>query len=234
MALGQGVHLQAELAGAGDGQEGAGLVEDEAVRVVIDKENAVAAGKVHQLFEDILPGRGSRGHVGIIGPHDLYAREVQLPEGLEVRVPAVGLHQVVGDDPGLAQAGGRCVGGIAGIGHQHPVAGIQKGQRQQKDALFGAHQGLNLGGGVQVHAVPRAVPVGHGFAKLRKAGVSLVAVVAGVAGAAAEGLHGLVRRGSVRRPDPQVDDRVQATGGPVGIERGDFPVLEGEIVFFHR
>ena len=76
VALGQGVEFHAALPGAGNGQYGLGLVEDEAVRVVVDKEYSVAACKGHQPFKHIPACRSPGGHVGVVGPHQFHAREV--------------------------------------------------------------------------------------------------------------------------------------------------------------
>ena len=231
MALRQGIHLQAYLTGARHGQDGLRLVQDEAVRVVVDQEDAVLPCEGHQFFHHVAAGGGSGGHVGVIHPHELYAGKVHGIEGVEVRIPAVGGNQVVVQDLSLAHPGGRRIGGISGIGHQHFVAGIQEGQGQQEDALLGAHERLDFSVRVQGDAIPAGVPAGNGLAEFWNTGIALIAMGSGPTGTCRKRLHGLRGRGAVRRADSEVHHRVFPGSRPFSVEPGDFLVFDGEVIF---
>ena len=234
MALGQGIHFQAALPGAGHRKDGKLLVKDKGIRVVVHQQDAVLPGKGHQFFKYFPPGGGAGGHVGVVHPHELDTGKVHSLQFRKIRIPAAFLREVVFHQLCLAHEGGRCIRRVAGVRHQHFVAGIEKGQRQQEDALLGAGERLDFGRGIQGHAVPLLVPIGHGLPEFRYAGVALVAVHAVLPGAAAEGLHGLRGRRPVRRADAQVDHRVQSFRRAFLIKPGNFPVLAGKIIFLHR
>ena len=233
MALGQGIHFQAALPGAGHRKDGKLLIEHKGVRIVVHQQDAVLPGKGHQFLEHIPPGGGAGGHVGVVHPHELDTGKVHSFQLRKVRIPSAFLREVVFHQLCLAHAGGRCVCRVAGVRHQHFVAGIKEGQRQQEDALLGAGERLDFRGGVQGHAVPLLVPIDHGLPEFRYAGIALIAVHAVFAGAAAEGLHGLRGRRPVRRSDAQVYHRVQSLRRPFPVERGNFPVLAGKIIFLN-
>ena len=233
MALGQGVHLHAHLAGAGNGEDGLGLIEHEAVRVVVDKEDAVLAGEGYQLLEHIPACRCSGGHVGIVGPHELDPAEVHGLQLVEVRVPAVLFQKVVLHHLRFAHEGSRCVGGIARVGNQHLVTLVEEREGEKQDAFLGTHERLDLTGGVQLHAIPALVPGGNGMTEFGDAHIALIAVYTGAVRALGQGLNGLGRRRAVGRADTQVDDRVLTPGDTLCRKASDFLVLNGEVVLLY-
>ena len=191
-------------------------------------------GEIYQLFKHFPPGRGTGGHVGVVVPHELDAGEVHGFQGLEIRIPAIGFHQVISNHLGLAHAGGRAVGRIAGVGHQHLVSGIEEGEGQEQNTLLGTHQGLDFGGRVQLNTIPLGIPVRNGLTQFGNAHITLIAVGILLLGALAKGLDGFGRRSSVRGADSQVDDRVQALGGTLCVDLGYLLVLDGEVILLDR
>ena len=192
VALAHGVELDAALFGSRYAEDAEGMfVQDEAVRVVVDDDDAFAAGEVHQLPVQPGGGVGSGGHIGVVGPHQLHAAQVHLLQFVEVGHPAVLLLQVVVHHFRSQYLAQRGVGGITGIGNQHLLAGIDEGERDVQDAFFGADERLYLRAGVEVHVVPLLVPAGKTLTQFGDADVGHIAVSVGVAGGFTKGVYGL-------------------------------------------
>ena len=104
------------------------LVEDEGVGVVVHDDYVVLLGKAHQSFVGLHLCLTTRGHIGIVCPHQFYAREVHLLKLLEVGLPTVALQQVVVYNPCPKQLAQRGVGGITRVGHQHTIARVYEGE----------------------------------------------------------------------------------------------------------
>ena len=229
MALAHGVELDAVAFGTGYLQQAQPVVvQDEAVRVVVHHHDVVPAGEVHQFLVSLTAGVGSGRHVGIVGPHEFYARQVALFQGVEVRLPPVLGFQVVVGDFLPEQFAERGIGGVARIGYQHAVAGVGQGQRDMQDAFLGTDERLYLAVRVQVHIVPPFVEISHGLAQLRNAHGGLVTVYVGFLGFGAQRLDGLWRRRHVRASDGQADDVLA-----LGVHPGHFFQFHREIVFLY-
>ena len=233
VALRHRVELNAAVLGTGHLQdaEPLALVEDERIGIVVHHDEVVLAGKGHQPFVGLHAGRCSRGHVGIVHPHQatgpLGIFENLLQQS-EVWLPVVLLLQLVGHGDDAEQLAQRRVGGIAGIGHQHIVAGVDEGERRVEDALLRAYQRQNFLGRVEVDAIPPPIEAGHGLAQLRRALRGLVAVSRGVVGHLAQLVDGLFRRRHVGAANGQTDDVL-----PSGIQLGHLLQLAAEVVFTH-
>ena len=229
VAFAHGIEFDAALLGTWHLQDAQPLmVEDEAVRVVVDDDDVVPLREVHQFFVGFATRVGTRGHVRIIAPKDFHARQVHLFQGIEIRLPSVFGQQVVVGDLLPEQFAERGVGGIAGVGHQHPVAGIGEGERHVQDAFLGADERLDFAVRVQVHAVPAFVECGHGAAQFRDAHGGLVAMRVGLVCFFTQCLDGLRRRGHVGASDSQADDVLAFR-----VHASHFFELHREVVFFH-
>ena len=123
---------------------------------------------------------------------------------IEVGLVAVRGGKRVGDPLGAAQLGGHPVVGIAGIGDQELVAGLQHAQQAAVQGSHGADGDDDLLAR-DADAVVAVQSGGERLAQLRQAGVGRVAGMALLGGAV--GGRDDVRRGrEVRLADLQVDD----------------------------
>ena len=227
VALRHRVELNAAVLGAGHLQERQRMVvQDEGVGVVVHHDDAMVLCEPHQALVGLHACCAAGGHVGIVGPHQLDAAQVHLLQRVEVGLPAVVLHQVVVHDLGTENFAERRVGGIAWIGHEYLLAGVDEGQRGVQDALLAADERLYLGLRVQLHAVPAQVEVGHGLAQFGRSHRGLIAVGIRVVRHAAQLFDGLWRRRHVGTADGQTDDVAALC-----IELGHFLQLPAEIVF---
>ena len=137
MALGHGVELDAAILCALHLKQRHGfLVEDEGIGVVVDHHNVMAACEINKTLVGLHAGITTCGHVGIVGPHELYLGEVHLLQLFEVRLPSVVLHEVVVHHLGAENLAQRGVGGIAGVGHEHLLAGVNEGEGYMQYALL--------------------------------------------------------------------------------------------------
>ena len=171
-------------------------------------------------------GRRAGGHVRVVDQHHLHAAQVALGQRLQVGQPAGGGGEVVFAHRGPADFGHRPVGGVAGIGNEHRVAGFQKGHAQVHQALFRAGQGQNFGGRVEGHAVVSFVKTGHRLAQRGRALVALVAVGAGLAGGGRQRRHHARVRRQIGAANAQADNI-----GPGRVEGGQLAQLAREVVF---
>ena len=158
VALAHGVELDAALLGSLHGEDAQGMVvEDEAVGIVVDDDDTLAAGKVDQALIQLGRGIGTGGHVGIVGPHELHTAEVHTLQLLEVGHPSILLLEVVVHHLGTEQTAQRGVGGVARIRHEHLFARVHESQRHVQYTLLGANEWLYLALGVELHAVPTLI-----------------------------------------------------------------------------
>ena len=202
--------------------------EDETVWIVVADEYPVPAAEVHQPAVEFRIGRRSRGHIGVVRPHHLHPAQVHRLQRLEIRLPAKGFHQVVAHDFRFAQAGGGIVGRISRIRHQHLVARVQEGQRDDQDSLFGARQRLDFGRWIQRHPIPARIPVREGFPQFGDAHIGLIGVHSVAHGGGAQGIDGRLRRTPVRGPYAKID---HGLGAAVRVHPGDLLVLHRKVVF---
>ena len=197
VGLGEGVELDAHLLRPVGGQEAEPLlaVEDHlAVGVVVADGDVVRLREGDQPVEE-LPGCAGAGRVvRVIEEHPprlFHDLRRNLLEHRKVGVLRAD-RNIVGNPAPHEDA--RPVGGIAGIGHQDDVAGIDPGQDEVVAPLLGADQAQDLRRRIQRHAVAGLVPAGdllpegeHPLLLIRR-----IAVVLRVA----------------RRPAELVDDRI--------------------------
>ena len=105
VALGEGIHLDGDVGGAGCLEDAAGsVVEDEGVGVVVDNDDVMASGKVDGALEDVVGGLGACGHVGVVEPHEPDAVEGEALHGVEVGEPSAVLGEGIFDDASADEA----------------------------------------------------------------------------------------------------------------------------------
>ena len=204
------------------------LAENERVRIVVNNDDAVLLGKRHQTLVGLATGTATCRHVGIVGPHQLDAREVHLLQLIEVGLPAVVLAQVIVHNLGTQNLAERRVCGIARIRHQDAVARIDEGQRRVQDALLGADERQHLALGIEVDVVPALVETSHGLAQLWRTHCGLVAVGTWLVSHLAQLLDGLWRRWHVGRANGQRDDVLT-----LGVHLCHLLQLTTEVVFLY-
>ncbi len=102
----------------------------------------------YNLPKELKRCRSSGGHVWVVDPHELDTVEGQAFKSVEIGHPSALFGEVVVEYLGLCESAYRSIGGVAGIGHEHAVAGVQESERNVKYSLLGAYERLNLGVGV--------------------------------------------------------------------------------------
>ena len=85
-------------------------------------------GERHKTLVGLATGVAACRHVRIVGPHELHVGEVHLFQLVKVGLPTVVFAQVIIDDLCTENLAQRCVGGVAGVGHQHFLAWVDKRQ----------------------------------------------------------------------------------------------------------
>ena len=183
-------------------------------------------GEGHQLFVSLAAGIASSGHVGIVGPHQFHAAQVHALQFLEVGLPAVIFAQVVVYHLGTQYLAQRGVGGVARVGHQYLLAGVDKGERHMQDAFLRPDERLDLRLRIEGHAIPPLVEVCHRLTQFGRTHGGLVTVGIGIVGHFAEFLDGLLGWGHVGTADSETDDVFA-----LGIELCHFLEFAAEIVF---
>ena len=99
---------------------------------------------------------------------------------------------------GLYQFAYRRVSGIARIGNQNAIAGIERGHGDMENSFLGTDKRLNFVGGIQFHFEPFCIPIGKSFAQFRDTNIRLVAMHSRIARRCAKGFHSGSRRWHVR------------------------------------
>jgi hypothetical protein len=102
---------------------------------------------------------------------------------------------------------------VAGVGHQHGVAPVQRGQHQVRQTLFGPDGDDGLGVGVDRHAVTIRIPVADGAAQAWNAFAGRVAVGIGALDDLGELGHDVGRGGPIGVAHAQVDDVFATAAG---------------------
>ena len=179
------------------------VVEDDlGVGVVVDNDDVVLPGESNELFIE-GPGRRHAHGVGRVGHHHHLGLPGQLRvDGVQVRQVAVLRPQLVIRDFRAAEHGTHFKDGVAGVGHQHHVAGVADGQADVGQPLLGAVDGHDLIL-LQLHAVAGAIPVLHGLQQLGQLRQGVFVVLRGPGGVT-QGLHHVGRGLKVRGADGQV------------------------------
>ena len=106
--------------------------------------------------------------------------------------------------PGHDRAGH--VHGVARIGRQHDVAGVDEREGDVADPVLRAEGRQNLGAGIQLHARALAVPAGDRLSELGEAEIRRVAVVGRVGRHFLEHADDAAWRRKVRVPDAKRND----------------------------
>ena len=150
--LAHGIQFEGHVFRPVDGEQADGriFVQYQAIRIVVAKQNFMVVGKAHSPLKQGGRGRGTRGHMRVIEPHDLDGMLVhQIRHSFPVGLPAIIFLEGVLQHVGSHEFAHRAVGRVAQFGHQHPVILVQKRHRDMRDSFFGADQGQNLGIGVE-------------------------------------------------------------------------------------
>src|ERR1017187_53777 len=111
-------------------------------------------------------GRGARGHAG--------DEVLKLGEELLLVVDGAADYVGSGDDRAVD------VDGVAGVGDEYGVAGVENRQTQMGDALLGADGDDGFGFGVEIDAVAGLVPIGNGTAEAGEAAGDGIAMGGGL------------------------------------------------------
>ena len=185
-------------------------------------------GEVHQSLVGFATGACPCGHVRIVAPQQSHPRSVHRFEFVEIRLPLAFRAKIVGHRLCTEQTRERSVGGVTRIGHQHLVAGVDKGQCRVKNPLFRADERLNFALGIQFHTEPSAIEARHGFAQFACADRRLVSVRTGFTNGLAKGVDRGRRRGKVGATDGQTHNIVAG-----GIEASHFFEFAREVILLH-
>ena len=160
-----------------------------------------------QPFQQLLRGRTTAGHVGVVDPHHLHPRQIALLQGIKVGIPAGSLRNIIIYRHRLHHLRHGAVGGISHVGHQHPVAGVEIGHGEVEDPLLGTHQRHHVRTGVEGHSVMLPIPLRISLTQRRQSFVRLVAMHVGLRGDPHETAHHPLRRKQIGVADAQVDHR---------------------------
>ena len=172
----------------------------------MDDHEVVLPGEVHHPHEEVAVHAERRRVVREGQDQELGLRPSQPRRLLEPGEEVVTRDQghraqvAVGDDHRVG------VDRIGRVGDEHPVPRLEDGEGQMGQALLGADRGDRLGFGIELHAVPLAVPGGDGLAQPGDPPGRRVAVVARVPGRLTELVDDVLGRALIRIPHAQVDD----------------------------
>ena len=175
MGLTQGIELKAAIPSTIGGKDrDRFLCQDKGIWIVIDKENLVLFGEVHEPLVKLRGGTGASGHIRIIDPHQLDTLKIHVLKLVEIRKPAVLCLEVVGEDLTAGETDSGGIRGIAGIRHEDLVAGVDESQGDQQYTFLGSHKGLNPAIGIQSHTIITGIPVRKSLAKNRQTLIVLI------------------------------------------------------------
>src|SRR5690606_974361 len=105
------------------------------------------------------------------------------------------------------------VDGIAGIGHQHGVAAVERGQHQVGQAFFRADGDNGFAVGIELDRVAALVPIANGLAQARNTLRYRIPVGGGPAGGLDQLVDDVLGRGAVGVAHRHVDDVLPAPPG---------------------
>src|SRR5207237_2206798 len=101
---------------------------------VVGHEEVVLPGEAHRPGEGVRSGgRGGRV-VGVVEPQDLGGDRVAGADLVQPGLEPVGSRQGDHDRPAAGEDGAGGVDGVAGIGHEHDVTGVDEGRGEVVDA----------------------------------------------------------------------------------------------------
>ena len=230
MTLRHRVELDAAVLGSGHLKDAEMLLtQNETVGVVVDHYDIVVLGKAHQPLVGLAACPSTRRHIGIVGPHQLHARQVHALQLLKIRLPTVILAQVVVDNLRTEDFRQRRICRISGIRHQHLVARIHESQRDMQDTLLRTYQRQHLGLRVKVNIIPTLVECRHGLTQLRRTHRRLISVCSWLSCHLTQFLDGLLRWWHVRTANGQTDNVLA-----FGIELCHFFQFSTEVVFLYQ
>ncbi len=149
---------------------------------------------------------GARGVIGVVQPQHLRAASDIARDGREVDEEAVLLseRQKVRLAPREHRADG--VHGVARIGHERQVAGVDEAQRHVPDALLRPDQRQHLGRGVEAEPEAALVPPRDRLSQLRQPFRLRIAMVLGQIGRGVERIEDVRGRRQIRVADAEGDD----------------------------
>ena len=170
-ALGEREDLDADLLGAGRGEEAGrdvAVVGRLRVGVVVDDEDLVLAGEGDDHLEEALGDDRAGRVVRVVEEHqprlggDVGGDRAEVGREAELGDQRQQLRRRAGED----RAAG--VDRVAGVGGEGDVAGVEEGEAEVVDALLGADRRDHLGLGVDLDPEAAVVEVGEGLAELAR------------------------------------------------------------------
>ena len=195
----------------------------------MDDEDVVLAGERDDQLEEALGDDRAGRVVGVVEEH-----QARLRRGIRRHGAEVGGEAQLGQQrqqlrlrPGEHRPAG--VDGVAGVGGERDVAGVEEGEAEVVDALLGADRRDHLALGVDLDPEAAVVELGEGLAELGASAVARVLLVGRVGDRL---LHRLddVRVGRLVGVADAEADHVDAGGALLG----DAPLQLGEHVGRHR
>ena len=163
-------------------------------------------GEAYQSLVGLHTGIATRRHIRIVRPHEFHLRKIHLFEFIEVWLPAIVLTQIVVHNLRTKYFAQRCVGGIAGIGHQYLVARIDEGEGDMQNTLFRTYQRQDLRLWVEIYVVPTLVEASHRLTEFWRTHRGLIAVGIRLMSHLTEFVDGLGGRWHIRTAHGETDD----------------------------
>ena len=106
--------------------------------LVDDQRQAMLPAQGFQRGPVRLPGKVPGGIIGVDDDNGPAARGDAAAQGLEVKMPAVIVEKLIGNQPHVVEPGQEIEEGIAWLANQHLVAGIAQQPEQEAVGLAGA------------------------------------------------------------------------------------------------
>ena len=179
------------------------LAQNHAIWIVVHYHDIMILGKLHQSLICGALGTTSCRHIGIVGPHQFYFREIHLLQLIEVGLPTVVLTQIIIHNLCAKNLAQRCICWVARIRHQHLFAWIHKGQRYMQNTLFRTNQWQHFALAVYIYAIPALVESSHRFAQFGYTHCQLISVSVRTLSHLTEFIDGLGRWWHIRTTDSQ-------------------------------
>ena len=109
-------------------------------------------------------------------------------------------------DAPAAEARCDLVHGIAGVGYEDEISGVDERERKMRDPFLRPDQSQDLAGGIEIDSPSRAVVGGGGGAELDHPLVRRIMVMARLLGSALERFHDVRRRRKIGVADAEIDE----------------------------
>jgi len=137
--------------------------------------------------------------------HESDTTQVSLLQFTEIGQESILFQERIGERRSSCQNGSSLIGRISGIGNEHFVTGVQVGEMDVTDSLFGSDERENLCLRVEFDLEPGTIPLSKGLSEFRQAAVRSVVVVPDVVQSLLRGPDDVLRRLKVRVADSQVN-----------------------------